>query len=203
MYELYTASTFNGQRVSVMLEELETEYQVHAVDLTKKEQRQPRFLAINPSGRIPVLVDHDPSFSNPLTLTQSVAIVQYLAEKTNRFIPSNAVEKAQMYEWMHFHATDIGSNLFSAYYLDKLCQPNYPDAADVLRDRIQELYRHFDQRLGEQEYLAGEVYTIADIITLPAALAQEQALAIYPNLTRWLQQLKTRPAVQSGMKVPN
>ncbi len=202
MIELYTASTFNGQRVSIMLEETGLDYTAHPVDLAKGEQRHAAFLTLNPSGRIPVLVDHNSGSAVPLILTQSVAILQYLAEKTGQLLPQSITARAEVYQWMQFHATDIGSNLFSAFYLQRLCSPRQPQAAGQLSQRVHELYRYFDDHLAERPFLAGDDYSIADITVLPAALAQEEKLPVYPHLTRWLRQLKQRPAVQRGMAVP-
>ncbi len=202
MIDLYTANTFNGQRISIMLEEIELTYTAHKIDLMKGEQHQADFLKLNASGRIPVLVDHDSGASETLVLTQSVAILQYLAEKTQLLLPKSPLERAKVYEWMHFHAVDIGSTLLCAFYLQNIISPKQEQAADQLRQRVHELYQYFDQRLSEQEFLAGISYSIADIAALPAVIVQEEELANYTNLTRWLQQLKKRPAVQRGMAVP-
>lgn len=204
MIDLYTASTFNGQRVSIMLEEIQLEYSAHRVDLVKGEQQRPEFLKLNPSGRIPVLVDDDNggSNSNSLVITQSVAILQYLAEKTGQLLPESLPARAKVYEWMQFHAVDIGSVLFSAFYLQQRCSPRQTQAAERLRERVNNLYGYFDQQLAKQEFLAGSSYSIADITVLPAVLAQEQKLTDYLNLTRWIQQLQQRPAVQRGMLAP-
>ena len=203
MIDLYTASTFNGQRASIMLEETELAYTAHKINLLKGEQHQADFLKLNASGRIPVIVDHESGASDPFVLTQSTAILQYLAEKTQKLIPTSLVDRAKMYEWMHFHAVDIGSTLFSAFYLQNRINPKEEQAADQLRQRVHELYQHFDQQLSAQEFIAGASYSIADITVLPTVIAQEAKLAEYKNLTRWLQQLKQRPAVQRGMAVPN
>ena len=202
MIDLYTANTFNGQRVSIMLEETGLPYSVHAIDLIKGDQRQPEFLKLNPSGRIPVLVDHDNAEAEPLVLTQSTAILQYLAEKTGKLIPDSLSARARVYEWMHFHAVDIGSTIFSAFYLQQRSSPRQIEAAEQLRDRVHELYCYFDEPLAEHEFLAGDSYSIADITALPLVISQEQKLIEYPGLTRWVQQLKQRPAVKRGMAVP-
>jgi len=199
MIDLYTANTFNGQRVSIMLEETGLAYTVHRIDLAKGEQYQADFLRLNSSARIPVIVDHDRDNSSPLVLTQSVAILQYLAEKTKQLLPQSIQERAKVYEWMHFHAVDIGSTLFNAFYLQQRCTPEQEQAAEQLRQRIYELYQYFDKQLIEQEFLAGGSYSIADITVFPAVITQEEKLAEYPNLIRWLQQLKQRPAIQRGM----
>lgn len=201
MIELYTASTFNGQRAAIMLEETGLDYVAHRVDLWKGEQRRPAFLKLNPSGRIPVLLDYDSGESAPFILTQSVAIVQYLAEKTGRLLPHSLQERARVYEWLQFHAVDIGSSVFSAFYLKRLCSPRQHQAARLITERVIELYSHFDRRLADHEFLAGANYSIADIIAMPAALAQQEQLADYAHLTRWLHQLKQRPEVQRGLAV--
>jgi GST-like protein len=184
-----------------MLEETGLPYSVHEIDLAKGDQRQPEFLKLNPSGRIPVLVDHDNAEAEPLVLTQSTAILQYLAEKTGKLLPDSLLARAKVYEWMHFHAVDIGSTVFSAFYLQRLSSPKQIEAAEQLRNRVHELYRYFDEQLAEHEFLAGS-YSIADITALPVVISQEQKLVEYPNLTRWVQQLKQRPAVKRGMAVP-
>ena len=202
MIDLYTASTFNGQRTTIMLEEIELDYRVHHLALMKGEQRQPDFLKLNPSGRIPVLVEREFCDSTPFVLTQSVAIVQYLAEKSGQVLPDSLAEKARVYEWMQFHATDMSSVLFSAFYLEQLIKPAQKQAAELLRLRVHEFYRHFDEQLAKYEFLAGSQYSIADITALPAVIAQANKLTDYPNLTRWVQQLKQRPAVQRGIATP-
>lgn len=202
MIDLYTANTFNGQRVSIMLEEIRLTYNIHNIDLKQGEQRQPAFLGLNPSGRIPVLVDHAEGFSEPLVLTQSTAILQYLAEKTQKLLPDTLSARAKVYEWMHFHAIDIGSVIFSAFYLQRRISPKQITAAELLRNRVHELYQYFDQQLENNEFLAGDFYSIADITALPAVISQEKKLTDYSNLTRWCQQLKQRAAVQRGLAVP-
>jgi len=202
MINLYTANTFNGQRVSIMLEEIELPYRVHKVDLAKGEQRQAEFLQLNPSGRIPVLLDQADEESDPLVITQSTAILQYLAERTGKLLPESIALRAKVYEWMHFHAIDIGSVIFSAFYLQRQSVPKQAEAAEQLRKRVYELYQYFDQQLAQSEFLAGDFYSIADVTALPAVISQEKKLTQYSNLSRWLNQLKQRPAVQRGLSVP-
>jgi len=202
MLELYTAATFNGQRVAIMLEETGLDYTAHRIDLMKGEQRRPEFLKLNPSGRIPVLIDQESGNNAPFILTQSTAILQYLAEKTGCLLPASLQKKARVYEWLHFHAIDIGSVLFSAFYLRQLCTPAQQQAAQLLQERIHGLYRHFDEQLANHEFLAGAEYSIADITVLPAVCSQEQQLSDYTHIGRWCKQLRQRPAVQRGMAVP-
>lgn len=103
---------------------------------------------------------------------------------------------------MHFHAVDIGSTIFIAFYLQQRSSPKQIEAAEQLTSRVHELYRYFDEQLAEHEFLAGDDYSIADITVLPAVITQQQKLTEYPDLMRWMKQLKQRAAVQRGMAVP-
>lgn len=201
MIDLYTANTFNGQRAAIMLEETGLEYTAHKVDLLKGEQHHADFLKLNSSARIPVIVDHNSGNNEPFILTQSITILQYLAEKSHQLLPIAVLERAKVYEWMNFHGIDIGSTLFNAYYLQNRVKPAQQQAAEQLRERVVGLYQYFDDQLKEQEFFAGEYYSIADIAAFPAVLVQEEALTNYKNLNRWLEQLKLRPAIQRGMAV--
>ena len=200
--DLYTARTINGQRVSIMLEETRLAYTAHRIDLSKGEQHKASFLKLNPSARIPVLVDHDIDSSSAFVLTQSIAILQYLAEKTHHFLPESLSERARVFEWMSFYAVDIGAARFDAFYLQHRCKPKQDQAATLLRQRAHTLYRFIDQQLGLHEFLAGSSYSIADLALAPAVISQKEQLSEYPNLIRWLQQINKRPAVQRGMTIP-
>lgn len=197
MIDFYTYATFNGRRVAIMLEEAGLDYQAHKVDLMKGEQLQPEFKKLNPSARIPVIVDHDENF----VLTQSIAILYYLAEKSGRFLPSSIIERAKMNEFMNFHAIDIGGIQYGAFYLEHRIENKQPEAAEILKQRIVDLYRFFDQRLQDAPYFAGDTYSIADITVFPAVKSMESELQGYEHLMRWYQQVGARPAVQKGMEV--
>lgn len=147
MIGLYTANTFNGQRVAIMQEETELPYSVHRVDLMNGEQQAPDFFKHNSSGRIPVIVDLGSGSFSPYVLTQSVTILKYLAEKRGQLMPEIILEKARVYEWKDFHTVDSGSNLFSAFYLQQRCQPPQKQAAELLQERVVELYRFFNEQL--------------------------------------------------------
>lgn len=153
-----------------MLEETGLEYTAYRIDLAKCEQHQAEFLRLNPSHRIPVIVDHDIDSSTPLVVTQSIAILQYLAEKKQCLLPDLLSERAKDYEWMNFHAVDIGSTLFNAFYLQQRITPKQEQAADQLRQRVHELYRFFDLQLIKNEFMAGSSYSIADITAFPAII---------------------------------
>lgn len=201
MIDLYSADTFNGHRVAIMLEETALAYTVHPINLAKQEQHKKYFLQLNPNGHIPVIVDHDKALNRPLVLSQSTAILQYLAEKTGQLLPKSLSERAKVYQWMQFHAVDIGSVIFSAFYLQSRVKPKQIIAAKQLKKRIHELYKYFDLQLNQHEFISGDFYSIADITMLPAVIKQEKLLFDYPNIQYWLQQLKQRPAVQRGLSI--
>ena len=202
MFELYTANTTNGQRVSIMLEETEQQYCAYKVDLASGEQRSSRFLNLNPRGQIPVLVIHEPSFSSPFVLTQSISILQYLAEKTGRFLPESPLNRARAFEWMAFYATDLFPAQFHAFLLERRSNDGLQEAANQLREHAYDLYRHIDHRLSQEKFLAGAEYSIADIAVIPGIIRREEEILSYPNISRWLHEIKQRPAVQRGMAIP-
>ncbi|MFK8013451.1 MAG: glutathione S-transferase family protein [Marinicellaceae bacterium] len=127
MIDLYTYKTINGQNIVIALEEMQLDYNLHIINLMKGEQTNPEFLKLNPSGRIPTIVDH----SQELTLNQSSAILIYLAEKSGSLLSNNATQKAKTIEWMMFHATDLAPNLFNNFYLKVLIKEPQPIATHL------------------------------------------------------------------------
>lgn len=202
MIDLYTYATPNGQRASVMLEETGLDYVVHKIDLRAGEQKQPAYLQINPTGRIPAIVDHDVA-GEPLVLSQSAAILLYLAEKTGRFLPADPIAKAHVMEWLFYVATDITPTGFDIFYLNTRSEPPHPEAAQALQQRLFELYGHFDQRLADSEYLGGAEYSVADIAALPGVAARQEVLCErFSNIKRWCDAVLERPSVQRGLQIP-
>ncbi len=201
MIELYTAATANGQKVAIMLEECGLPYRTHVVDLVGGEHMSKAFLDLNPGGKIPVIIDPDGPGGAPFTLSQSLAIVVYLAEKTGRFMPEGPRERAEAWRYMALTASDA-SGAFSGLFVFGVMKP-LPDAVDFFRGQAQRQLAILDQRLGESRYLAGDAYSIADILTYPAAATSPKALpggiADYANLRRWVEEIGARPAVQRGL----
>lgn len=193
MIDFYTAETPNGQRVELMLEELGLEYKKYQLSLSQGEARTPVFLALNPSGRIPTIVDHDVLGSQPLVLTQSVAIVLYLAEKSGEFLPLDKINRAKVMEWLFFDATDIATTRFDAFYLTMKDQPL---ATKMLKDRVMEYYSVYDQQLASTKFLAGGEYSIADIAAFPWAKTMEHdGMKELTHLKRWMEEIAKRPSV--------
>lgn len=201
MIKLLTASTPNGHKASITLEELGLDYTVTAVDLSKLEQKEPGFLAVNPNGRIPVIVDRD---NENFAVFESGAIMQYLAEKTGRLMPTDPKGKSLVSQWLMFQIGGLGpmmgqANVFSRYTEEKI---DY--AIQRYQNESRRLLEVLDTRLAQHEYLAGD-YSIADIANFSWARIHEWSginVDGLENLQRWLAAIEGRPAVQRGLVVP-
>ncbi|TVR79540.1 MAG: glutathione S-transferase family protein [Rhodospirillales bacterium] len=204
MIDLYTWSTPNGYKVSIMLEEIGLPYRVIPVDIGKGQQFEPAFLALNPNNRIPVIVDTDGPDGRPLPLFESGAILMYLAEKTGQLLPADRVGRYQVVQWLMFQMGGLGPMLGQAHHFRTYAPETIPYAVERYTNEATRLYRVLDHRLGEAAYLGGE-YSIADIACYPWIRPwrrQGQDLDAHPNLKRWFEAIDARPAVQRGLKVP-
>lgn len=204
MITLYTWSTPNGRKVSIMLEECGLPYAVQAVDITQGAQFAPAFVNINPNSKIPALADSDGPDGAPITLFESGAILIYLAGKTGRLLPADARGKYVALQWLMFQMGGVGPMFGQAHHFLRFAPQKIPYAIERYRNETARLYRVLDARLDQAEYLAGE-YSIADIATYPWVARhewQDIELAAYPNVARWFAALSARPAVQRGMQVP-
>jgi len=201
MIELITAATPNGHKISIALEELALPYTLHVLDLGKLEQKQPWFLAINPNGRIPAIVDHD---ADDFTVFESGAILIYLAEKTGKLIPPDVKVRSQVMQWLMFQMGGIGpmmgqANVFFRYYPEKI-QP----AIDRYQGECKRLFGVLDGHLKNNEFLAGD-YSIADIANWAWVRTHRWsgvAVDEFPHLGRWLELIRARPAAQRGILSP-
>ena len=201
MIDLYTAATPNGYKASVALEELALPYELHALNLGERDQRQPEFLRINPNGRIPAIVDRD---EGDFAVFESGAILIYLAEKAGSLLPAEKKKRSQVIQWLMFQMGGIGpmmgqANVFYRYFPEKL-QP----AIDRYQNESRRLFEVLDRRLGESEWLADE-YSIADIANwcwVRTYRWSGVSVDGLPNLRRWLDAMKERPACRKGVEVP-
>jgi GST-like protein len=201
MIDLYTFRTPNGRKVSILLEELGLPYTVHVVDISKGEQFQPEFVAINPNSKIPAIVDQE----SQITVFESGAILLYLAEKTGQFLPQDTTAKYQVIEWLMLQMGSIGPMFGQLNHFRRFAPEQIPYAIDRYEKETLRLYGVLDQQLAKYEYLAGE-YSIADIATFPwVAVYEFQGLTLdaHPHLKRWHDSLQARPAVARGMQVPS
>jgi glutathione S-transferase/GST-like protein len=201
MIELFTAATPNGHKVSIALEELELPYSLRVLDLGKGEQKQPWFLAINPNGRIPAIIDHD---AGDFPVFESGAILVYLAEKTGRLMPTDPRGRSLVLQWLMFQMGGIGpmmgqANVFFRYLPEKI-----PVAIDRYQGEVKRLFRVLDGRLAHEEYLAGD-YSIADIAHFAWVRTWKWSgvpIDDLPHLSRWVETIRARPAVVAGLQRP-
>jgi GST-like protein len=201
--DLYVAGTGNGRRAALMLEECGVPYKVHPIDLTKGQSKTPEFLKMNPLGAIPVIVDNDAPGGKPLTLSQSGAISLYLAEKTGKLLPKDPAKKALALQWFMHVVTDEQPTSSAIFYASNLKEKSEPTVA-AFETRLLNFLKVVDKRLGEAEYLAGEL-SIADLALYPVVAARQALIdkaGGYDNLKRWAAALAARPGVARGMKVP-
>jgi GST-like protein len=198
MIDLYTWTTPNGRKASIMLEEVGLPYTVHAIDIGKNDQFDEEFLNISPNNKIPAIVDQD----NGMSLMESGAILIYLAEKTGRLMP--AEHKWQILEWLMFQMGGFGPMLGQAHHFLHFKPDVSEYAAKRYKVETQRLYAVLDHQLEENEYVAGD-YSIADIALWPWASRfewQQVDLDEFDNVKRWYQAIAARPAVQRGYHVP-
>ena len=205
MITLYTAGTPNGYKASIMLEECALEYQVHAIALSKLEQKQDWFLKLNPNGRIPTIVDHA---EGDFAVFESGAILMYLGDKSGKFMPQNTPKTfkahSRVIQWLMFQKSGLGpmmgqANVFYRYHTEKI-----PYAIKRYQDESRRLLEILDKQLADNEFLAGD-YSIADIANFSWARSADWsgvATEDLPHLTRWIASIHDRPAVQRGLKIP-
>ena len=201
MIDLYTAATPNGHKVSIALEELGLPYTLKVIDLTAGEQRTPAFLALNPNGRIPAIVDRE---ADDFAVFESGACLIYLAEKTGRLMPTDVKGRSRVLQWLMFQMGGIGpmmgqANVFFRYFPEKI-----PAAIDRYQGECKRLFRVLDGHLQQHEYLAGE-YSIADIANWAWVRTHRWSgveIDDLPHLKRWRDAIRQRAAVQRGIEQP-
>lgn len=204
MIDLYTWTTPNGRKVSIMLEETGLAYRVKPVNIGKGEQFAPDFLAIGPNNRIPAIVDHDGPQGKPMPLFESGAILLYLAYKTGKFLPTDVTQQFQVIQWLMFQMGGIGPMFGQAHHFLRAAPEPVPYAIERYTTEARRLYKVLDQQLQGQPYLAGE-YSIADIATYPWIARHEWHkvdLGDFPGVKQWFERVGARPAVKRGMAVP-
>ena len=202
MIDLYTASTPNGWKVSITLEELNIPYNIIPIDLTKGEQKESSFLKINPNGRIPAIVDR---CENDLTIFESGAIMIYLAEKEGKLLPEDPAKKAKVLQWLMFQMGGIGpmmgqANVFYRYFPEKI-----QSVIDRYQNESKRLFTVINDYLGDNEYLAGD-FSLADIANWSWIRIHKWSgveIDDLPNLERWMKIVGDRPACKKGVEIPH
>ena len=201
MIDLYTAPTPNGRKISIALEEMELPYRAILVNLVAGEQKEPEFLAINPNGRIPAIVDRD---AGDFAVFESGAILLWLAEKSGRFLPTGAKPRSVALQWLFFQVGGVGPMQGQANVFYRYAEQKIPFAIERYQREVRRLFEIYDRRLAAEEYLAGD-YSIADMATWPWIITHDWSgvpVEGLEHLQRWLRAVGERPAVSRGMDVP-
>ncbi|MBI3041265.1 MAG: glutathione S-transferase N-terminal domain-containing protein [Betaproteobacteria bacterium] len=204
MIDLYTWTTPNGRKVSIMLEELALPYRVHAVNIGQGAQFKPEYLRINPSGKIPSIVDPDGPDGEPIALMESGAILIYLAGKTGKLLPASVRGRYEALQWLMFQMGGVGPMFGQVHHFLRAAKELVPYAIERYVKEKDRLYAVLNERLKDHAYLADE-YSAADVATYPWVARYEwhkTELNDFPHVKRWFDAISARPAVQRGMNVP-
>ena len=202
MIDVYFWPTGNGKKITIMLEECGLAYNVIPVNINKGDQFKPEFLAISPNNKMPAIIDHDAP-GGPLSIFESGAILQYLAEKTGRLLPKDVRGKYDVLAWVYWQVGGLGPMAGQAHHFLRYAPQQIEYAMHRFRSEVARLYAVMDRQLAAHEYLAG-AYSIADIATWPWVVRYEwqgQDLRDFPNVKRWFEVVGARPAVVKGAAV--
>ena len=207
MYDLHYWPTPNGKKVTILLEELGVPYKIVPCNIGRGDQFTPAFLAMNPNHRMPVLVDHAPADGGkPLAVFESGAIMMYIGEKEGRFFPQELRAKTEVTEWVIWQMANQGPKTGERGHFFRLGETKGDQSYAVRRftDEVNRLYGVLNNRLYNREFLAGDQYTIADMIAYPWTVmwaAQDQDIGDFKHFKRWFTMMSARPAVQRGLAV--
>lgn len=198
MIDLYYWPTPNGHKITIFLEETGLDYKIRPVDIGKGDQHKPEFLAISPNNRMPAIVDHAPADGGEaVSIFESGAILQYLAEKTGRLLPQDLRSRMRALQWLYWQVGGLGPMAGQNHHFGKYAPARIPYAIDRYRKETARLYGVLDRELAKSPYVAGD-YSIADIACYPWIVPHEdqgQDLHDFPRLKRWFESIKARPAV--------
>ena len=197
MIDLHFYPSPNGLKISIMLEECGLPYRVVEVNILRGEQFKPEFLRISANNRIPAIIDQDVP-GGPLPIFESGAILQYLAEKSGRFLPSEVHARFDVLQWLYWQVGGLGPMAGQAHHFRAFASEHVPYGIKRYTDECNRLYGVLDRRLADREFIAGE-YSIADMACWPWIVfhdRQGQALETFPNVQRWFEAVRARPAVR-------
>tara|TARA_A100000171_G_C2098004_1_gene128120 strand:- start:293 stop:994 length:702 start_codon:yes stop_codon:yes gene_type:complete len=200
MIDLYYWTTPNGHKITLFLEEAGLEYKLTPVNIGKGDQFKPEFLKIAPNNRIPAIVDQAPADGGePISIFESGAILQYLAEKTGQFLPSDLRGRVETIQWLHWQMGGLGPMAGQNHHFNQYAPEKIEYAIDRYVRETARLYGVLNKRLADREFVAGNEYTIADMASYPWIVShpkQQQNLDDFPNLKRWFNNIGERPATQ-------
>lgn len=204
MIDLYGMGSPNVVKIYIALEELDLPYTVHPVDVFTGKQFDPEFVKLNPSAKVPVIVDHEGPGGNPYTVFESGAILLYLAEKTLRLLPTDMAARYDVIQWMMVQMTGVGPMAGQLVHFSRFAPGGTEYSRSRYATQVHRLYDVINARLGEVPYLGGTAYSIADIATFPWLRASDMLIGAakskYPNVLRWVDTIAARPAVVRALK---
>ncbi|TBR35882.1 MULTISPECIES: glutathione binding-like protein [Dyella] len=205
MIELHYWPTPNGHKITLFLEETGTPYTIKPVNIGKGDQFQPAFLAISPNNRMPAIVDTAPVDGGaPVSVFESGAILQYLAEKTGQYLPADVRERFRVLEWLYWQVGGLGPMLGQNHHFNRYAPEKIPYAIDRYVNETRRLYGVLNKQLDGREFITGNNYTIADMAAYPWIVpheAQGMSLADFPHLKRWFEAIAARPATQRAYAI--
>ena len=204
MIELYYWTTPNGHKITIFLEEAGLPYRIVPVNISKGEQFRPEFLRISPNNRIPAIVDDAPAGGGrPVSVFESGAILQYLAEKTGKFLPQDLHSRVEVMQWLYWQMGGLGPMAGQNHHFRQYAPEKIPYAIDRYVNETNRLYGVLDRRLADREFVSGD-YSIADMASYPWVVPYErqgQKLDDFPNLKRWFETIRVRPAVARAFEL--
>ncbi len=203
MIDLYYWTTPNGHKITIFLEEADLPYTIHPINISKGDQFDPEFLKISPNNRIPAIVDNDAETGEPISVFESGAILQYLAEKTGKFLPTSLPNRVEVLEWLNWQMGGLGPMLGQNHHFSIYAPEKIPYAIDRYVKETARLYGVLNKQLADRDYIAGD-YSIADMACYPWITGyerQSQDLNDFEHLKRWFERMQARPAVQTAYKL--
>ena len=204
MIEVYLVPTANGQKIAILLEELNVPYVSHRIVRKVGDQPSDEYLMHNPMGKYPTLVDKGAP-GGSLTVFETLAIALYLTEKTGSLVPADLCARAAAHQWAALAASDLTPAMAIQYFLTLRAKTHVSEVTDWVLNEIDRFLTAIDERLGEVPYLAGDTYSYADVLTYPLMATSVQRLehghTAYANITRWAETIVERDAVKKGMAI--
>ncbi len=203
MIDLYYWGTPNGHKITIALEEMGLPYRLFPINILENDQFQPDFLSISPNNKIPAIVDQDGPGHQPISVFESGAILQYLGRKTGLFYPTDEMKRIQVEQWLMWQMGGLGPMLGQNHHFSRFAPERIPYATERYVNETKRLYGVLNKQLTGQDYVTGE-YSIADMAIFPWLLRYEWQgidLADYPEVSRYVERMNARPAVQKALAV--
>ncbi len=203
MIDLYYWTTPNGHKITIFLEEADLPYTIHPINIGKNDQFNPEFLKISPNNKIPAIVDDEPATGDAISVFESGAILQYLADKTGHFLPTDLHPRVEVLQWLNWQVGGLGPMLGQNHHFSKYAPEKIPYAIERYVTETARLYGVLNHQLEGQDYIAGD-YSIADMACYPWIVPHEgqgQDLNDFPHVKRWFETMRARPAVVAAYEM--